>query len=61
MSGGGEVIIRNGTWKQWLNYEVVLGGKPSAEYGATGGVRVKGKYLLAVVLIVGLVVGALVG
>ncbi len=39
-----EIIIRNGTMKQWLHYYVVFGGKQTEEYGLSGGIRIKGKY-----------------
>lgn len=66
MSGGGEIIIRNGTWRQWREYVVVFGGTQNPDYqNIEGGVRVKGRTLLiaagALMLIAGLIVGALVG
>ncbi len=60
--GTDDDIIRNGTWSQWLNYTVVLGGKKSEGYESiAGGVRIKGRYVLIVAAVIGAVVGALVG
>jgi hypothetical protein len=60
--GTDDDIIRNGTWSQWLNYTVVLGGVKNAEYDhIEGGLRIKGRYLLIAAAVIGAVVGALVG
>lgn len=61
MPGTEEIIIRNGTFRQWLNYYVVVGGQQSGEYGSTGGLRVKGYWFAGALVVVGAVLGALVG
>lgn len=62
MSGGGEIIIRNGTLKQWLKYRVIFGAKP-AEYGTETEAKyaVPGYVVAFVLVLLGLIVGALVG
>ncbi len=62
MPSDDEIIIRgNGTWSQWLNYTVVLGGEKNETYShIEGGLRVKGRTLLIAAALIGAVVGALV-
>lgn len=45
MSGGGEIIIRNGTLWNWLTYTIVFGGSQD-EYTFTGGKRVKAYWII---------------
>lgn len=53
-----EIIIRNGTWKNFLSYNVVFFGKSSPEYTEIeGGLRVKAKWLLVGVAALGFVLG----
>lgn len=65
MSGDDEIIIRNGTFKRWLAYEVVFFGEQQVNYAhIEGGVRIQGKKLLlaaaAIALLLGVTVGVLV-
>ena len=55
MSGGGEIIIRNGTLWNWLTYTIVFGGTQTDSYTITGGKRVKAYWIVgALVLALGL-------
>jgi hypothetical protein len=53
MPSDDEIIIRNGTLRQWLTYEIVFGAKPVEAYeGSTqGGTRVKAYWIVGGLLL----------
>lgn len=55
--GTDDDIIRNGTLWQWLNYEIVFGGKLSSayEYTLIGGKRLKAYWLVGALVLAAVV------
>lgn len=64
-SGEEETIVRNGTIQHWLRYFVVFFGKkpepvPGVEYPLLiGGFRIRGQWLVALALLLGVAIGGL--
>lgn len=57
-SGDDDIIIRNGTIKRWLRYYVVFFGHEEPGYSAIeGGLRIRGQWLVALALLIGVVLG----
>lgn len=56
-----DILIRNGTFAQFLRYEVVFFGKKSAGYALEGGLRIRGQWFVLAALLVGVALGVALG